>query len=230
VLLAQLALFALGLMVLASMAIGAHMLAYFPGDVAISQAVQAYSSDTLDQALGAVSWLGFPPQGRVLFGLVAVLLFVFGARWAAAMAAMAAIGSGGLYLLLEHVVGQPRPSPELVRVVSPIENTGFPSGHLATVVAVYGFLALLGYRRFAPSNVRFLPVALVFVFAAVMAFARIYAGHHWPSDVVAGALLGLLWLAVVVRAYHWGESRLVHGWPRVPRPAVGTNSAYRPPT
>jgi hypothetical protein len=74
-----------------------------------------------------------------------VVLAVLGHRWAAVMEAGAAIGSGGLYLLLQLLVGQPRPSPD--QVAGPIQLSGFPSGHLATFVAVFGFLAYLGYRR-----------------------------------------------------------------------------------
>jgi hypothetical protein len=51
-----------------------------------------------------------------------------------------------------------------------------------------------------------LPIVLVLVLVAVMGFARIYAGHHWASDVIAGALLGSLWLAIAVRIYCWGRS------------------------
>src|SRR5438105_1641203 len=97
--------FLLGIVVLAVMALAAHTMAYFPGDVTISHAVQAYTPNWLDGVLGAVSWLGFPPQSDVLFGVIVILLFAFGARWAAVSEAIAALGSGGLYLLLEHFVG-----------------------------------------------------------------------------------------------------------------------------
>ena len=40
-----------------------------------------------------------------------------------------------------------------------------------------------------------------------MSFARIYSGQHWPSDVLAGCLLGAVWLSVVIRLYVWGERR-----------------------
>ena len=170
-------------------AIVAHSLAYFPGDLGISHTVQATRSAWLDATLGAVSWLGFPPQSDVLFGAIVVFLFIFRERWGAICAAMAAVGSGGLYLLVEHVVGQPRPDADLVRVVGPIQATGFPSGHLATFTAVFGLLAYLGYCRLRPSSTRWLPVGLVLILLALMGFARIYAGHHWASDVFAGCLL-----------------------------------------
>src|SRR5437762_10720170 len=139
--------FLLGLVLLAIVSFEAHNLAYFPGDIAISHVVQASSSDWLDRAADAVSWLGYPPQSNVLFGVIVVTLFACGARWAAATEALAALGSGGLYLLLEHFVGQPRPPADLVRVMGPIQMTGYPSGHLATFTAVFGLLGYLGYRR-----------------------------------------------------------------------------------
>src|SRR5690242_7209566 len=102
---------------LAAMAFAAHTLAYFPSDVFISHAVQANHSDSLDSIFTDVSWFGFPPQSDMLFALVVVILFAVRARRAAAIAALSAIGSGAWYLLLEHVVQQPRPSADLVRVV-----------------------------------------------------------------------------------------------------------------
>jgi undecaprenyl-diphosphatase len=206
--------FLLGIVVLVAMALAAHTLAYFPGDIAISHAVQAYHPDWLDQALGAISWLGFPPQSDVLFGLIVILLFAFGARWAAVVDALAAIGSGGLYLLIEHVVAQPRPADDLIRVMGPIQMTGFPSGHMATFAAVFGFLAYLGYQRLHRTVVRWVPVGAAALLLAVMTFARIYSGHHWASDVFAGCLLGGLWLAVVIRLYRWGVDRFSARRPR----------------
>jgi undecaprenyl-diphosphatase len=199
----QVALFVLGALVMAGMSIAAHSLAYFPGDVAISHAVQAYRSDWLDSAFGAMSWIGYPPQSNVFFGVVVVLLLVSGSRLAAVAEAIAALGGGGLYLLLEPVVGQPRPSADLVRVVGSIQMTGFPSGHLATFTAGLGFLAYLGYRRSGSSKARWVPVGVLVVLLLLIGVARIYAGHHWASDVLAGCLLGALWLAIVIRLYEW---------------------------
>jgi hypothetical protein len=127
--LVQLALFALGGVVLAAMSIAAHNLPYFPVDVGISRNVQAYHPGWLDTGTSALSWTGFQPQSDVLFGVIVVLLFALGHRWAAVMEAMAALGSGGLYLLLEQNVGQPRPSADLALVAGPIQNSGFPRGH-----------------------------------------------------------------------------------------------------
>ena len=216
--LVQVGLFAVGAAALAAMSFAAHSLAYFPVDVPISQGVQAYHPGWLDTATAALSWTGFPPQSDVLFGVIVVVLVLLGHRWAAVMESIAAIGSGGLYLVLQQSVGQPRPSSDLVLVAGPIQLSGFPSGHLATFVAVFGFLAFLGYHGLHPSAMRWLPVGLVGVLLLLMSFARIYAGQHWASDVLAGCLLGGLWLAVTIRLYTWGEARFA----RRRRPTAGS--------
>jgi len=61
----QTGLFVLDIVMLATMAIEAQSLAYFPGDVAVSHAVQAHSSARLDEVLGEVSWFGFHPNATV---------------------------------------------------------------------------------------------------------------------------------------------------------------------
>ncbi|MGI9145360.1 MAG: phosphatase PAP2 family protein [Chloroflexota bacterium] len=203
----SLVLIILGSLVLAVMAVAAHSLAYFPGDVTVSHAVQAYQSEGLDTALRDVSWTGFPPQSNVVFGLVVILVLVVWSRWAAVAEALAAIGSGGLYLLLQLVVGQPRPTADLVRVDAPVQLSAFPSGHLTTFTAVFGFLAFLAWRRLSPGAARWLPIMLVVALLALMSFARISSGQHWPSDVLGGLLLGAVWLTVVIRLYLWREGR-----------------------
>jgi membrane-associated phospholipid phosphatase len=232
-------LFGVGLVALVAMAVAAHSLAYFPGDVTVSHAVQAYASDSLDKLTSAVSWTGFPPQSWLVFGVVVVALALLGYRWAALVAALAAVGSGELYFVVQQLVGRPRPSADLVHVAGALPMSGFPSGHVATFAAVFGFVAFVAYRRLSPSAARWAPVALVAGLLVLMSLARIYSGQHWPSDVLAGLLLGGLWLSLLIWLYEWGlvhspvqrltsprERSLRMGWR--PRSAVRSGWGVRP--
>ena len=83
--------------------------------------------------------------------------------------------------LAKRVAGRPRPDalPLLVRT----QRTGsFPSGHAATATA-----ATCALLAAAPHL-----AVMWLMMAGLMAASRVYVGVHWPTDVVAGAGLGLL--------------------------------------
>jgi membrane-associated phospholipid phosphatase len=77
------------------------------------------------------------------------------------------------------IVGRRRPELEgLPPLVHTISSRSYPSAHATTSFAGAAALA------------RSLPAAPLYALAAAMAFTRPYLGVHYPSDVVAGALLG----------------------------------------
>jgi membrane-associated phospholipid phosphatase len=67
---------------------------------------------------------------------------------------------------------------DLPPVVPTMSTLSYPSAHASTSFA--GARALSGA----------LPARLVYGVATTMALSRVYLGVHWPSDVLAGALLG----------------------------------------
>lgn len=76
----------------------------------------------------------------------------------------------------------------------------FPSGHAAKTMAVYGFLVALwlGASRNAVEKA-VACFALAFIAIAVP-LGRMAMGVHWPSDVIAGLVIGLIWMMALVRA------------------------------
>ena len=77
----------------------------------------------------------------------------------------------------------------------------FPSGHVFGTTAFFGFLGFLAirYRLRRRYLIPFLGLAGVMILSA--APARMHTLVHWPSDIAAGYLLGMLWLVVVIPAF-----------------------------
>lgn len=78
---------------------------------------------------------------------------------------------------------RPRPFSALgiIPLITDVSNGSMPSGHAALFFAlgfsVFYFNKLWGWRFLAA--------------AAIIGFFRIFAGIHWPSDILAGALIGI---------------------------------------
>ncbi len=100
----------------------------------------------------------------------------------------------------------------------------FPSGHAALCVAVYGFLAYLWVRSSRSALEKVLAVVLVGLLTATVSLARVRLGSHWPSDIIAGAAIGVAWLAVVISAYRAAERA---GEAAAPPVSVATSGAHK---
>lgn len=106
--------------------------------------------------------------------------------------------------LTKDTLARPRPFVASADVIPLFEAEGFgiPSGHTMVTLVVWGYLA------WRARNAIF--TELVVIYVGAQAFFRLYAGVHFPQDVVLGLLLGTLTLWLYVR-YH---ERVAAFWDR----------------
>jgi len=133
-----------------------------------------------------------------------VLLLLRQFRYAIFIALGAAIADG-LDGLLETLVRRPRPGPHMVHILMPEPTPSFPSGHVEHCVVYYGFLLYLSFTR-PVRQWRYSWLLIPFqLFAAltilIVGFARLEAGSHWITDVLAGYLSGALLLTALIFLY-----------------------------
>ena len=91
------------------------------------------------------------------------------------------IGNG----LIKFLVDRPRPfveNPDIILLISAPTSSSFPSGH--TIGAVAMAVALYMYNKKAGY--------IGFVFAAIIAFSRLYLYVHYPTDIIAGIVIGTI--------------------------------------
>ena len=108
----------------------------------------------------------------------------------------ALVGETAIFTATTLFIDRPRPSVPHLDAAPP--TSSFPSGHTAAAVCFYGSIAAIVLWH---SRHRWIKVAAVVICAAVpvlIAGSRVFRGMHYPTDVLAGALLGAIWLTVVI--------------------------------
>lgn len=100
-------------------------------------------------------------------------------------------------ILLKNIVCRVRPYdrlPDLIVLTRKPGDFSFPSGHTA-----FSFAGAVALLLSVPEKCR-RPAILFVILAVLIGFSRIYLGVHYPTDVLAGALIGSLcgWIASVI--------------------------------
>ena len=109
---------------------------------------------------------------------------------------------------MKVLVGRARPSG----LIPSLSETSFsfPSGHATAAMALYGFLAYLLCRLFPTKKPTVITAATLLI--GSIGFSRLYLGVHFPSDILAGYILGgiclLIGISVAEDLEHKGVVRL----------------------
>ncbi len=146
--------------------------------------LMTFSAETLTViGVGAVFFIGL----RLLLGRWRESLFL----------AVALVGEVTIFVCTTLVINRDRPAVKHLDAAPP--TSSFPSGHTAAAVALYTGLAVIVWSASKRTWLRALAITVGIVVPVMVALSRLYRGMHYPSDVIAGALLGLLWLGIVAR-------------------------------
>ncbi|UFH49747.1 bifunctional DedA family/phosphatase PAP2 family protein [Pseudomonas sp. KNUC1026] len=153
-------------------------------DQGLSGLIQQHRSAAMDHVVVMITRLGDFRTQLFLGGLL-VLALAIARQWRCALFA------GGTLLatavgntVLKAFFGRARPEV----LLDPLTSFSMPSGHSSGTFAFCLTLALLAGRG-QPPRMRLAWILVGCVPALAVAFSRVYLGAHWPSDVIAGALL-----------------------------------------
>jgi undecaprenyl-diphosphatase len=149
--------------------------------------INGFATPSLDRFMVTATDLGGPLLMALLTLLLSLVLWLRRHYWQAVFLFLAVGGASAINYLIKPLFGRERPDLWL----SPVPETtfGFPSGHSIASMSLCVGLILLSW----PTRWRW-PVAAVAVpFALLIAFSRLYLGVHYPSDVLAGWLVGAAW-------------------------------------
>ena len=115
--------------------------------------------------------------------------------------AVSIFGSTVFAYLVKILVARGRPLPTLAAIDVP--GYSFPSMHAALAIALYGFLAFMAWKLLHPPHHRLATMIMISTLALLIGFSRLYLGVHYPSDVLAGFVIGgfFLWLGIATTMY-----------------------------
>jgi undecaprenyl-diphosphatase len=168
-------------------------------DVSAEEALDLPPGPARDVALG-LTQLGAPLLLEAVALVLVVLFLVRRRRRLAAYVAVTVFGASLLSTTVKHLVSRVRPCVEGGGLCP--HSTSFPSGHALASAAFWTMAAVL-----------LLPVLgrrawWLLAIPPVVALTRVLLGVHYPSDVVAGLLMGGCWAAAWTAVFAaWREDR-----------------------
>lgn len=98
-----------------------------------------------------------------------------------------------------------RERPTVVPHMMTESSLSLPSGHAMMSTVVFFTLAFVYAQRTSHRGVKVFAFTVACLLVVLIGYTRVYLGVHHPSDVLAGWLLGLLWvqLAFILRSHWW---------------------------
>lgn len=148
-----------------------------------------------DRIMIEISSLGTGLVLVVMVAVASVFLWLTHHRWSAYVLLLSVGGGKLLNTLLKILFERPRPS--VVEAVTEVYSHSFPSGHAMSSMVAYGTVAYLVARLEPTPLLRTITWILAALIILAIGTSRVYLGVHYPSDVLAGFLGGLAWIAFV---------------------------------
>ena len=173
-------------------------------------AIMIYVRD--ESPLSFASGIILESPGNILITLpvmtVAVALAVWHGRLLFAIALPFAYIFARL-LILEGWWLWDRPRPTLIAAgTAALQAHSFPSGHILLALFVYGMLTWIWVNASRNQQERIVAWLLPVTVALAVGYSRLLLGAHWPSDIIAGFLFGLIYLTLVLAALRRAECEL----------------------
>ena len=159
-------------------------------------------SDGLTKFLKMVTHFG----SILTIAILSAILFLMSKNKVVKIFAIINVGFVSVFcLIVKHIVQRPRPEG-----IALIEETGFsfPSAHTMGSVVFYGFMIFLICRYFKLKPLKIILSVILALVSLIIGYTRIYLGVHYASDVMAGIIAGIAYLAVAIVLFIQLENKL----------------------
>ena len=189
----SLVLFAAGLAILVFLT-RKQLRKYKPVDLAIFDRLQPLTSPPLNRVILFITWLG-NHKFLIPANLIVIFYFLVISKnsWFSIRSAAIALSSLGLMFLLKYLFRRKRP---LAPLLNAAKGLSFPSGHAIMAVTFYGCMIYILYHTISHNGAKYFLTVLLVILILLIGFSRVYLRVNYASDVLAGFIIGLLWLFI----------------------------------
>jgi undecaprenyl-diphosphatase len=162
-------------------------------DAAVRAAVETLGSPALTASMRAVTQLGSQRVVIAISALLFVGLLYTGRRREAWLTLITISGAEFWLWALKALFHRARPAPFFDTPLPP--SYSFPSGHALLSACLYGLIAELAFSRLRGWQ-RWVAVSVMAALILAIGWSRVYLGVHYPTDVIGGYLVAVLWLTI----------------------------------
>jgi undecaprenyl-diphosphatase len=169
-------------------------------DLGLANELHAAATPSAHTFFLVVTTFGF--QVVWIVGVTVGLYFLWRRRWLRLIVWLAALAGGeALNFLLKAWFARPR--PQFADPLAVALYYSFPSGHAMMSLITYGLLAYFLFIGLPRRWQRVPAVAALILLILLIGFSRLYLGVHYLSDILAGFVVGGLWLSVCITAMNF---------------------------
>jgi undecaprenyl-diphosphatase len=192
-------------------------------DVAVLQWMEAHHTPKLTALAVELTYLGTSTVVLMIVGVAALFLWHTAHRHSARLLLAAVAGNIILNGVLKLYFARPRPT--VFAWQAPVTSSSFPSGHAMSATVCYGTVAYLVARLQKHHWSRAVTLTGAVILILLICTTRVYLGVHYPSDVIAGIIVGLAWAAFCMATL---EASLAIARRRAPRAVIEERRAAEP--
>lgn len=140
------------------------------------------------------SWV-FTPEVFVPIVLLIGLVLLMRHRRLQEALFLLLLSGNGLTIILKPIFHRLRPTSAVANIINHQGGYSMPSGHTVAAVLFSLSVILLAGQRY--KIYRWWLTIVMTILAVIVSLSRIYLGAHWPSDVLVGWIVAILWVTFI---------------------------------
>jgi len=139
------------------------------------------------------------PEPQIVISLlVFIILYLMNNKLEAICCAFNICATGLTNLILKNIVKRFRPVG--IHLID-AHGYSFPSGHASISTAIAIVLIYFMFKRMKNKKTAYILSSLVIIYLILVAISRVYLGVHYPTDILGGWVIAVIWSYITISTY-----------------------------